>query len=410
MPLIPNITNKPLMIEGNYLNTMLTTKINISDKEAVLVGAEANYNIKNNNAIIQVIGPLSMRSDFWTWYFGGSSYEVIRQDFKAALDDNEVETIIFEIDSPGGEVSGLFDLVDEIKSARGQKKIIAVINEIAYSAAYAIASAADEIYITKTGGAGSIGVIAMHTDISKMNEAAGIKYTPIFNGARKNDFTPHEPLTQEAYNVVKSEVDDIADIFISTVANNRGLSPDTIKNMQAGIFQGQKAINAGLADEIKSLSNILTPTGGTNMSKKLVETLQSAIKGVKSEDILESMAELGYIPKEGMVSNEDHKKALDAQAEEANKKFLDSIDSIKAETSDSVKKEIISILELCSIGGVDNMGLKMINEGITAKEAKKRIFDSKVPTQTVNSTVNPMHAGEVNPLLADAEKRVKEAK
>jgi len=258
--------------------------------------------------------------------------------------------------------------------------------------------------------AGSIGVIAMHTDISKMNEAAGIKYTPIFNGARKNDFTPHEPLTQEAYNVVKSEVDDIADIFISTVANNRGLSPDTIKNMQAGIFQGQKAINAGLADEIKSLSNILTPTGGTNMSKKLVETLQSAIKGVKSEDILESMAELGYIPKEGMVSNEDHKKALDAQAEEANKKFLDSIDSIKAETSDSVKKEIISILELCSIGGVDNMGLKMINEGITAKEAKKRIFDSKVPTQTVNSTVNPMHAGEVNPLLADAEKRVKEAK
>jgi len=397
------------MIEGNYLNTMLTTKINISDKEAVLVGAEANYNIKNNNAIIQVIGPLSMRSDFWTWYFGGSSYEVIRQDFKAALDDNEVETIIFEIDSPGGEVSGLFDLVDEIKSARGQKKIIAVINEIAYSAAYAIASAADEIYITKTGGAGSIGVIAMHTDISKMNEAAGIKYTPIFNGARKNDFTPHEPLTQEAYNVVKSEVDDIADIFISTVANNRGLSPDTIKNMQAGIFQGQKAINAGLADEIKSLSNILTPTGGTNMSKKLVETLQSAIKGVKSEDILESMAELGYIPKEGMVSNEDHKKALDAQAEEANKKFLDSIDSIKAETSDSVKKEIISILELCSIGGVDNMGLKMINEGITAKEAKKRIFDSKVPTQTVNSTVNPMHAGEVNPLLADAEKRVKEA-
>jgi signal peptide peptidase SppA len=351
-----------------------------------------------------------MRSDFWTWYFGGTSYESIRQDFRAALDDSEVENIIFEIDSPGGEVSGVFGLVDEIKAARGQKKIIAVINEMAYSAAYAIASAADEIYIPRTGGAGSIGVIAIHTDISKMDDMAGIKYTPIYAGARKNDFTPHEPLSKESYAVVKAEVDDIYNLFIDTVANNRGLPSDTIKNMEAGIYQGQKAIDAGLADKISSLENIITTRGGNDMGKKLIETLQSAIKGLEIADISEAMEALGYVLKEGMISVVEHEEKIAAKTTEYDKILQESKIEAKEAAIKETKAGILEILDLCAVGNMPQLGLKMVTDGISKEDARKQIMEAQASNQNINSTVNPLNSGETNPLLADAKKRAKEVK
>ena len=100
-------------------------------------------------------------------YSGMTGYDGIRQSFLTAISDPEVSGICLDIDSPGGEVAGCFDLVDEIYHARGSKPIHAILTENAYSAAYAIASAADRIHVPRTGGVGSVGVIVIHCDWSQ---------------------------------------------------------------------------------------------------------------------------------------------------------------------------------------------------------------------------------------------------
>ena len=138
--------------------------------------------------------------------------------------DEDVSQIILNIDSPGGEVAGAFDLADLIYQARGTKPILAIANESALSAAYLIASAADKVYLTRTASVGSVGVMALHVDQSKAEEKIGLKYTAIYAGARKNDFSPHCPLSDEAFAAATEKVNATYDLFVKTVARNRGIS------------------------------------------------------------------------------------------------------------------------------------------------------------------------------------------
>ncbi|MGL9779781.1 MAG: S49 family peptidase, partial [Wolbachia sp.] len=167
-----------------------------------------------------------------------------------------VETIILDIDSPGGEVNGLFDLSDFIYEARTLKKIVAIANDDAYSAAYAIASSAEKVYVSRTSGVGSIGVIASHIDQSGFDEKQGIKYTTVYAGNRKNDLNPHEPITSESLESLQGEVDRLYEMFVELVARNRNLSTGKIKSTEAGLYFGEKAIEIGLADGMTILSSI----------------------------------------------------------------------------------------------------------------------------------------------------------
>jgi len=354
------------------------------------------------SAVIPVIGPLSQRSDFFSWLFGGASYEEIREYFNIALESSSDE-IIFEIDSSGGVVAGLFPLIEEIVAARDKKKIIAVINERAYSAAYGIASAAHERYIPITGGAGSIGAITIHADQSELDKKEGIKYTAIFSGKRKNDFTPHKSLSVEEYNIIKAKIDALNDILISTVADNIGVDEKNIRSMEAGMFQGQKAIDVGLADNIGTLSNIIG--GNRSMSKKSVDMLNSAIKEASAEEISTAVEALGYVPKESMISIVEHEEKIAAKTTEYDKILQESKIEAKAEATKETKAEILEILDLCAVGNMPQLGLKMITDGISKEDARKQIMEAQASNQNINSTINPLNSGETNPLLADAKKR-----
>ena len=140
--------------------------------------------------MIQVEGTLVQKLGTLRPYSGMTGYDGIRQNFLEALSDPAVEAIVLDIDSPGGEVAGCFDLVDTIYAARGEKPIWSVLSESAYSAGYAIASAADRIVVPRTGGTGSIGVISMHVDWSQALTEAGVKVTFITYGERKADGHP----------------------------------------------------------------------------------------------------------------------------------------------------------------------------------------------------------------------------
>ena len=209
-------------------------------------------------AVIPIHGTLVRRTSGIEAESGLASYTGIAAQLDAALASPEIAAILLDIDSPGGESGGVFDLVDRIRAASEVKPVWAVANDMAFSAAYALASAATRVFVARTGGVGSIGVIAMHVDQSVKDAQDGVRYTAVFAGERKNDLNPHEPISNEAHAVLKAEVDRIYDLFVETVARHRGLDADAVRATEAGLFFGPDAVATGLADAVGSLDDALT--------------------------------------------------------------------------------------------------------------------------------------------------------
>lgn len=201
-------------------------------------------------ALIPVQGMLVGKLGCLHPYCGMTGYDGIRQNFVTAYENPDVKGIVLDIDSPGGEVGGVFDLADMIFNARGEKPIVAILNENAFSAAYALASAADRICVPRTGGTGSIGVIAMLADMSKALESNGITVNIIQFGARKADGCPEIPLAPEARKRFQADINSVGQLFANTVARNRGLKTSSVVAQQAGTFMGQAGVRAGLADYV----------------------------------------------------------------------------------------------------------------------------------------------------------------
>lgn len=208
------------------------------------------YDMLGPVAVVEISGTLVQKLGCLRPYSGMTGYDGIRQNFLTALDNPNVEAIALVIDSPGGEVAGCFDLVDQIYSLRGSKPIWAILDESAYSAAYAIASAADRIIVPRTGGVGSIGVIAAHVDLSQALTAAGVKVTFITYGDFKADGHAELPLSADALARFQADIDMMGELFVETVARNRNISAATVRDTQAACFMGSKGVPLGLADEV----------------------------------------------------------------------------------------------------------------------------------------------------------------
>lgn len=209
-------------------------------------------------AIIAVQGTLVQRSSGLDAESGLTSYARIGAQMREAVADPQVRAILMEIDSPGGEVAGLFDLADAIYQARSIKPVWAIANENAYSAAYAIASAAERLTLPRSAGVGSIGVVAMHMDQSAKDAKQGYVYTPVFAGDRKIDGSEHFPLTPEAKSSLQSEVDRLYGLFVATVARNRNIDANAVRATEAGWLNPEEAVAAGFADSIATFAETLS--------------------------------------------------------------------------------------------------------------------------------------------------------
>lgn len=128
--------------------------------------------------------------------------------------------------------------------------MLAVVDPNCYSACYAIASAADKIIVTPSGGVGSIGVVAMHVDMSKMLDKMGVKVTFIHSGDHKVDGNPYEPLPAAVQKSIQARVHATRQEFVSLVAPNRGLDSKVVFDTEAACYSAQEALDIGLVDGI----------------------------------------------------------------------------------------------------------------------------------------------------------------
>jgi signal peptide peptidase SppA len=238
------------------------------------------YQVIGGIAVIDVFGVLAHRGGFDANSSYVLGYDRIGKAINTALQDAEVAAILLQMDSPGGEVSGAFELAQQIRDWQAIKPIKAAVSSLAASAAYLIASATSEIVITDTGMAGSIGVVMRHADISKMAEKEGVNITHIFAGARKVDGNQFAPLSKDVRERFQAEIDSLYAKFVNTVSQYRALGADAIRGQEAGVFTGQDAIKAGLADRIATPDQLLAEMqksfSKTNRSYSMAATTEPA--------------------------------------------------------------------------------------------------------------------------------------
>lgn len=208
---------------------------------------------RGRTMVVTISGPLEQRASWW------DGYDAILERFREACKDEETTSIALRLDSPGGECAGLNECVRlmlDAKEACG-KRVAAYADESAYSAAYALACVADEIYLPPSGGVGSVGVIATCLSRQRMMSEIGIDVAVLSAGARKADCHPDLPLSDEALAGVQEDVDALAVMFRELVAESRGVSPEDVRALEAGCFMGDEAIAAGLADGVMGFDELV---------------------------------------------------------------------------------------------------------------------------------------------------------
>lgn len=248
------LAGRPLALAPRALDAMLAAA---SLPLAPPMAAASRHLVSETGiAIVPVVGPLVSRGDWLSELFGAASYGDVGDAIAAAFADPAARAVLLEVDSPGGEVGGLFDLVERIGAFRRDagKPLWAVASEAALSAGYAIASAADRLYVTRTGEVGSVGVVAVHVDESAADAMAGLKWTLIHAGARKTDGNPHEPLSPGALAGIQADVNALHAEFVALIAGNRGLGAEAVRASEAAIFRGRAAVAAGFADALGTVT------------------------------------------------------------------------------------------------------------------------------------------------------------
>jgi len=226
---------------------------------------ENTYDVEYRDgiAILSVTGPLFRYASLFTAISGATSYDLLARDFNKALNDPSVESILLNIDSPGGEASGVSEFADMIYNARGKKPVVAYVGGAGASAAYWLASAADRVIVDETAMLGSIGVVLGIEDSRERDTKNGIKRMEIVSA--QSPFKRVDPATEEGQSRLQARVDALAEVFVAKVARNRGRDVETVLKEfgQGDVFVGQAAVNAGLADRVGSYEGVISELRST---------------------------------------------------------------------------------------------------------------------------------------------------
>jgi signal peptide peptidase SppA len=336
-------------ITENGLRQVLQVADRQGDPEAVAArfgeraGPGSALEYRGSTAVIEVAGPIFRYANLMTMVSGASSVEILAKDFQAAMDDPGVENVVLEVNSPGGEITGINELAQQVFDARGTKPITAYVGGQGASAAYWIASAADEVVIDPTAMLGSIGVVATYVDDRKAKQAVGIDEIQIVSSASPNKRP--DPNTEEGLAQIQAEVDALAEVFVGAVARNRAVSEETVRTDfgQGGILVGNAAVAAGLADRLGSLEGVIADlqqalAGESNMgvsamtesSKRGAGQEAGAQAGAESTPTAAELAEAypeaaQALRTEGAQSERERIQAVEAQALPGHEALVDQL-------------------------------------------------------------------------------------
>jgi len=350
-------------------------------------------------AVIPIHGSLVKRSLGMEAASGLTSYGEIAAMLDAALADPQVSGILLDIDSPGGEASGSFELARRVREVAAIKPVWAVANDAAYSAAYAIAASAQRLFVTETGGVGSIGVIALHVDQSVKDAKDGYHFTAITAGAHKNDYSPHEPLSDAAKTELQGEVNRLYSIFTEHVVAMRGLDLAAVRATEAGLFFGTNAVAQGLADGVQTLDATLSQF---HLYLNARNHSPSQVRGVIRAETALPHKELSMPDTQDILQNPVADTIDLAEAEK-----------LVAQAKREVTQTAQAIAELCLLAGCPDRAAEFIAAGKSQADVRRVLIDARAAqsdaadirsTITVDAGTQSLDRPETSPIVAAVKK------
>lgn len=265
--LLQAIETQPWAINPLAVRPMVQAIVNVAqnpptEEQAKKLTTSQDRSIakRGSMAAIPIHGPMFQRVGFIGQLLGFTGSEQVRAQIEAAADDPTYSAILLHVDSPGGSVYGTRELADAVRAAREKKPVIAQVDSVAASAAYWVAAQATEIAVTPGGDVGSVGVYAVHQDVSKALEASGVDVTVISAGKYKTDGNPYEPLSEEAKTWMQSRADMAYRDFVAAVAEGRGVDRSDVEaNYGQGRVVGAKAaLQSGMVDRIATTTQTIS--------------------------------------------------------------------------------------------------------------------------------------------------------
>ncbi len=355
-------------------------------------------------AVIPVFGTLVKRAGAVEAASGLTSYGHLEDRIMDAATDPAVRAVLLDIDSPGGEAAGVFDLADLVFEARSLKPVWAVADEEAFSGAYAIASTAERLFVPRTGGLGSIGVVAVHVDRSARDAMEGFRTTTVYAGAAKNDFNPHETLKDGARQTLQAEVDRVYALFVDTVARNRGLTAGAVRATEARLYFGEDAVSAGLADEVGTLRDALAALAVTLAEPRSIVAAPAALPGtantppkpvtgnarskpttgkeqsMNDDTVIETTNADADAPPEPETSNTPpppEATAPKAAKPEPKTAEVVDLDTVRKQARGEGAAEAGLIAELCTLAGMPERTAEMLAKGLSADAVRRELLTLK---------------------------------
>jgi signal peptide peptidase SppA len=241
----------------------------VSDRIASGPGAKEPYEVEAGPrapsgqggavAVLPIYGTIFPRANLFAEISGGTSMERFGAAIDAAANDPQVGSIVLDVNSPGGSVDLLPETAAKIRAARQQKRVVAVANTLAASAAYWLASQADELVVTPSGMVGSIGVVAAHDDSSGFFEQMGVRTSLIAAGKYKTEGNPYEPLSDEGRAAMQAIVDVYYDMFVADVARGRGVGRKAVREGfgEGRVVTASAALEQGMVDSVETFDAAL---------------------------------------------------------------------------------------------------------------------------------------------------------
>ncbi|WP_311276162.1 S49 family peptidase [Methylobacterium sp. WCS2018Hpa-22] len=327
--------------------------------------------VRDGVAIVYAEGAMFKRANLMTEFCGATSYESLMRDFKVAVDNQNVRAILLAIDTPGGEAAGVGELASAVRAARGTKPIVAYAGDLAASAGYWLASAADRIVIGSGAAVGSIGVRASYSDTSERDARSGVRRHEFVSS--QSPYKISDPKTTDGKARIKARVDALAQVFVDAVADNRGVSVAHVLDAfgKGDVLIGEAAVKAGMADAIGTFESTLASLASQTDPLSAIGLSTAALSGTHQENAT-------------MPTEDEMKAAVDAAVKAAEEKAAaDQATAVAAateaatraatETANAAERDRVSALYGATVAGYEAERDEAIKTGSTVDAFKALI-------------------------------------
>lgn len=380
--------------------------------------------MRDGVAIIHVNGVISRYANLFHAVCGGVSTEVLAKEFNAALNESSVKAVILNVDSPGGEASGIHELSEMIHASRGKKPVRAYVGGDGCSAAYWIATACDRVTMDATARVGSIGTVVSFV---KRPDAEGAKRFEFVSSQSPNKRL--DPESEQGQTAIQTQLDAMAEVFINRVARNMGVTSDKVKSDfgQGGVKIGQQAVDAGMAHELGSLEALIaslsngksqstTASRNTNAQHSPNASHWLALDDTSPESIISALRE--QYP-DALASFEQHTETLSASAaldmaEDADLPMMArKLSTMTEQSASHLVQQAQTMRDVLAASGMSGSFPTLLNHiedparlvGVVIHEARAYDDESSDLDRQISGESDPIHRGYNQ---ADIYKRRKE--